>query len=369
VWGQADADALPINNYLLLLGLAFVCYGLLVALLIHRRSPRRTLQWLMIVALLARAVTLCGPHRYNSDVWRYLWDGHLLASGVNPYAYSPDDNRLNAVREPMIYAQLNPDYNHLHTVYGPVAMTAFAMCDIGSADRAWNVRVMMTLGDIATIMLLILLLRRLRIPESWALVYALNPLLIDSFAERGQMEGLLLPLLVLSLLLLTYRRCLMSGIVLALCLHVKIVAVVLIPLFLVGWLRVEKKRGLIRGTAGLLSCGFMVGVPLMLAGPDAIQGLVGYASHWRTNAGLFVLIESYLGTLVAQVFAIIGLLSVTFWLVFQAEMLRVNAMRSSASATTVTKPENKIDANLTLLIGSMGLVLLTVLLLAPAVFP
>ncbi len=389
-WGHADSIPLPIDVYLLLLGLAFVVYGCSVAMLMRRRLSRRVLQWLMIVALLGRAVTLCGPHRYNSDVWRYLWDGHVLASDLNPYAYPPDDERLDAVRDPALYSKLNPAYSHLHTVYGPVAVAAFALCGLGPSDPAWNVRALMTLGDISTVALLTLLLRRLRISESWALVYALNPLLIDSFAQRGQMEGLLLPLLVLAVLLLVRRRCLTSGVALALCVHVKIVAVVLAPLFLVGWLRVAQKRGLTRGWLGLLSCGFLGCIPLMMAGPKAAQGLMQYASGWRTNASVFAVIESTLGTSVAQATAVMGLSFVTMWLVVRAAkgsgtncakhpkgrsgnwfltpLLRA-AEKPFVSEMTATEAENVDQAELTSLIGGMGLVFASLLMFAPAVFP
>ena len=33
---------------------------------------------------------------FDSDVWRYLWDGHVWAHGVNPYLHAPADPELDA---------------------------------------------------------------------------------------------------------------------------------------------------------------------------------------------------------------------------------------------------------------------------------
>ena len=102
-----------------------------------------------------------------------------------PRAHAPADPALDAIRDGAIYPRLNPAYNQIHTVYGPVATVAFAGCVRAPGDAVWNVRVLMTLCDLLTLGVLLLLLGRCGLSRAWALVYALNPLLLDSFAQRG----------------------------------------------------------------------------------------------------------------------------------------------------------------------------------------
>lgn len=64
------------------------------------------------VALLALAVQLPGvltPPRSSTDAWRYVWDGRVTLSGTSPYKYVPLDDRLAALRDPILFPGLTPD--------------------------------------------------------------------------------------------------------------------------------------------------------------------------------------------------------------------------------------------------------------------
>ncbi|MHB1556993.1 MAG: hypothetical protein ACYC61_05895 [Isosphaeraceae bacterium] len=341
-WGRGARSPLPIDLYLVLVGIAFAAYLVLLALIVRGRLPGWILRGLMAAAVLTRVVTLLGPHRENSDVWRYLWDGNVLAHGFNPHAHVPADPALEAIRDPSIYDRLNPSYDVIHTVYGPLAGLAFAACASVPWDRPEAVRIVMTSGDLAALVLLVAFLRRTGLPEEWALVHGLNPLVIDSFAQRGQMDGLLLPLLVLVPLLLQGRRPALAGGVLAAAVLVKVVAVVMVPLILVG--RAEGGIRRIPFLAGFIAVG-LLGAPVLVAsGPGAISGLLRYAAEWRTNAALFPLIEALGGTLIARGLSILGLVCVL-------------AMLARGCETPVDLP------------ARAALAFFAVLLWAPAVFP
>jgi len=298
-WGRPNAAPLPIDLYLGLLGATFLPYALLVRSVTREAMPGRVCQFLMVVAIAARLVTLAGPHRTNSDLWRYVWDGHVLARGYNPFAHAPADPALDPIRDPGLFGHLNPAYNGIRTVYGPVAVASFALTAVVPGDPAATVRWMMVAGDVATIVLLIALLRHYRMPESWALVYALNPLLIDALAQRGQMEGLLLPLLVAVVLLEARDQTLLAGAALATAVMVKVVAVLLVPLLLIAWLR-RGRTAAARGVLGLLIMGAVAAIPLATAGLESSAGLLTYASAWHTNGSIFDLAAMVVGDSTAR---------------------------------------------------------------------
>lgn len=64
------------------------------------------------IALLALAVQLPGvltPPHSSSDAWRYVWDGRVQLSGTSPYRYVPLDDRLAALRDPILFPGLAPN--------------------------------------------------------------------------------------------------------------------------------------------------------------------------------------------------------------------------------------------------------------------
>lgn len=108
-WGHGGAAPVPVDLHIALLGSAFLCYSVIVAVVLRRELDRRVLTGLIIRAVTLRMLVLLGPHRHNSEVWRYLWDGHLLASGHNPWTHVPDDPAPSSLSHRGCDCDLGPD--------------------------------------------------------------------------------------------------------------------------------------------------------------------------------------------------------------------------------------------------------------------
>jgi alpha-1,6-mannosyltransferase len=67
-----------------LMGLALAAY----AWLLHSRLP---LRWGLGAALLLRLLWLPAAPALSDDVYRFRWDGLLVAHGVNPFRFRPDE--------------------------------------------------------------------------------------------------------------------------------------------------------------------------------------------------------------------------------------------------------------------------------------
>ena len=61
-----------------------------------------------LVALVAQLPGLLSPPRSSSDAYRYVWDGRVQLSGTSPYRYAPLDDRLAALRDPVLFPGLGP---------------------------------------------------------------------------------------------------------------------------------------------------------------------------------------------------------------------------------------------------------------------
>ena len=67
---------------------------------------------------------MLAPPYLSSDIYRYIWDGRVIAAGINPYRYVPSDPHLAALRDPEIFPEINRG-NYARTIYPPVAQAIF----------------------------------------------------------------------------------------------------------------------------------------------------------------------------------------------------------------------------------------------------
>lgn len=121
---------------LLWLPVAFILFG--VGAFLVMRLPRRPAGVLIAMGAVALPVVAAvGPPRGSDDLYRYIWDGRVQASGLDPYRYAPDDQHLAFLRDPFLW----PAQSHwcvpsgctlvnrptVHTIYPPVAEALFAV--------------------------------------------------------------------------------------------------------------------------------------------------------------------------------------------------------------------------------------------------
>src|SRR6185503_521299 len=72
--------------------------------------------------------TVLVPQRpyLSSDVYRYVWDGHVQAQGVNPYRNVPEAVELSSLRDDRIFPNINLEDRRWLSPYPPVAQIVFA---------------------------------------------------------------------------------------------------------------------------------------------------------------------------------------------------------------------------------------------------
>lgn len=73
-----------------------------------RATGRRLLVVVFLAALGAQLPGLLAPPRSSSDAYRYVWDGRVQLAGTSPYRYAPLDDRLAALRDPVLFPGLSP---------------------------------------------------------------------------------------------------------------------------------------------------------------------------------------------------------------------------------------------------------------------
>ncbi len=256
---------------------------------------RSALLLILAGAAFLRLVVLSGTMPENPDLGRHLWEGRVLLEGFNPYAAAPADGIYDPLRDRLaaegdrLYSGDWLYYAHVRSVYGPVATALFALPHLLPLDRVLCLRLIMTCLDFLTILLLVRMAGRLGLAPALVVVYAWNPVCLNSFADRGQVDAALVFLIVLSTLWALQRRPTAAGLAFAAALLTKLSPLLLIfPL-----LRVSGRRF---GLACLVAV--LVGVlPFVGAGLGGLQGFLTFADQWQHNDSVYSLLLLALGPL------------------------------------------------------------------------
>lgn len=276
--------------------------GAAMALIYGLKNTNLSRSWLyglLGLSLLYRALFIGSVPIYEDDWNRYLWDGASAAQGVNPYAYAPKEIIEGANSENPQIRKLNKfdsetgdityriNYPELRTIYPPgaqVVFTAAALIDPLNLDV---LRGLYILIDVLTLFLLIKTLQAYERDPKWALLYALNPLLIYSGFNVAHMDVILVPLILLTMLWVKRRAPIKAATALSLAAAVKLWPLLLAPIFFRAWRRSPVFYLGIAALTAVLSAIF--NLPLLLSiGDDS--GLVAYSGEWQRSSFIFPLI-------------------------------------------------------------------------------
>ena len=280
--------------------LAGAAYCIAVSRLGRDRLPRRVL-WAF--AILFRLIFLTTSPTLSDDVYRYIWDGHLLGERVNPYALEVNSPALDAYSIPQ-RAQVN--HNWMASPYLPVAQLFFGSVTRIAPQSVLAFQIASVVLDLFTGWLLVRILKQVALPRIHALIYLWNPLVVVEFSHGAHVDALMLFFITLALYFIV---CVPDGpsrqwwlytsaIALAAATLTKGLPLIVAPFFLRrwGWRRLIVYVTILVGV--LASCA--VGAGWGLFGALDGRGLFGalriYLNGWSFNSGINYWLETGLSS-------------------------------------------------------------------------
>jgi hypothetical protein len=174
--------------------------GLLTIVATHlaERVPIDRALWLtFVLGLMLRAYVLLFDPLLSSDIYRYVWDGRVQAAGINPYRYLPADEALAFLRDGTIFPHINRADTAV-TIYPPVAQFFFLL--VTRIGETVTVMRLALLGcEAVTVVLIMLMLRRMNRPVTRVIAYLWHPLPLWEIANSGHVDALMVALMLLGL--------------------------------------------------------------------------------------------------------------------------------------------------------------------------
>ena len=285
--GDLARPGVPWRFFVLLsaAGLAYLAAVPLFGSVPARFRPR--LFWSVTIAT-KLAVLWMAP---GDDIWRYMWEGHIQHSGLNPYLLAPDSPRLESLRTAW-WEHVN--HRHWAAIYPPGAELAFRlMTQWGAAVAIFKCSFLAL--DLGTVYMLL----RMHVgparhrDTAW---YAWCPLVAAMFAGAAHFDSMLVFLLTAALWALhradpmnrqrpSWPWLLLSGLALGAAISVKVIPALLLPL-LVFHLR-GRFVALLPGLAIPPLLALAYGFPQV----DILANLRDFANVTRTNDFLWWAVE------------------------------------------------------------------------------
>ena len=289
-----------------------VVYGLLVRALLYAAPEQppavSTERWerLLLIAL-ALAVAFRVPLVIrkvspSNDMVRYVWDGRIQALGYNPYTVLPSDPAL---------AHTHTDETrqmpslHDRTPY-PAAAQLFFRVMVAIDDSPNAMKLALVACDLLTTVVLLAWLRECGRSQWLALLYAWNPLVILEIAHSGHIDALGALWIAVSAWMLSTSRGLRAAIALAVAVGVKLLPIVLLPLY---WKRV-RVRDAVAGIAVLL----LFYLPYAGGGALPLGAVPNVVEYVRFNGPLFKWLAALFTPKGAALAAVAGGLAVAAWM-------------------------------------------------------
>lgn len=262
----------------------------------------------LFAGIILRVLLIFSWPKLSQDVYRFLWDGGLLAQGISPYAYTP--NML--VHQQELVGLIIPNSEQLFndmgalsagnfSNYPPLKQLIFALPHWlgvnGILAQISILRIVIILADLGVFFLGRRLLLNRGLNPQYINWYFLNPLIILELSGNVHFEGVMAVAILASLLFLTRKKYLYSGILLSIGVGIKLIPLMFVPVigaFIVRDLdknnRIKPLFWFVSGLIGTLGLTFF---PLLST--ETLTNYVATTGLWFTkfefNASIYYLLR------------------------------------------------------------------------------
>jgi len=264
----------------------FIVYYLQV-----KRAENNSIFGFQLVGILLRLIFLLSIPKLSDDYFRFIWDGHLLSNGLNPFHALPTDVALDFTNKDALLDGMNsPNY---YTVYPPLAQWIYGISAYLSPQSIFgsiiSMRAIILLAEIGNIMLLPRLLGVLKMDVKNALWYILNPLVIVELTGNLHFEGIVIFFFLLSLFLLIRSRFNLAMISWAFSAATKLIPIFLMPILISKFgLKKSIQMGIV-----MLAIFIILWVPFLDARmfSNFLESINLYYATFEFNASIYYLVR------------------------------------------------------------------------------
>lgn len=332
--GSVTADHPVITLCLALMTAGLAWFAMIFHLRKIKISATTVIALCLLLGLGLRFLFFGSTPVYENDYKRYLWDGSVVASGENPYRFSPAEvfeaGKIGAKSVPdltrLALRSNEADYlageinsPKLTTIYPPAAQAVFTAAYWIAPYQKWGLKLVFLIIEILGLAALLAALRARELSLLWSAAYWLNPIIIFTTYNGLHMDVLLVTPLMAAVLWVG-RHPMRAAIMLSLAAAVKIWPLLLAPVLFRGW---RHRPRLYAGIAALVGGLTLLSLAPMLLSLNSDSGLAAYSANWTNSSFLFPGLRDGLGVVfedpdrMARYLVALILTAMSLWLGFR----------------------------------------------------
>ena len=211
--------------------------------------------WLLAgIGIIFRLLFIAILPNLSQDFYRFIWDGRLIAQGISPYLFTPENyiedasNSFGAIinQAQKLYKGMGSLNGSHFSNYPPVNQLCFAVASVFAGKSILGsvvvMRIILIAADIGILFIGRKLLLKLHLNPNQIFWYFLNPFIIIELTGNLHFEGVMLFFLIASLYLLHQKKWLGSACLLGISVSVKLIPLLFIPLYY-RWFSTDLNKG------------------------------------------------------------------------------------------------------------------------------
>lgn len=287
----------PRENFSQFISLYFVAFIAFYVLWLNRQQWN--FSFFLGLAVIVRLLLLFAVPELSNDFYRFIWDGELMVSGINPYAHVPNE----LISQQPFYSDL---YSRTlwhgmgelsqanYSCYPVLNQLFFALPAYLFDSIEYNVifyKVMLILADLGVIWIGRKILLFLQKPVHLIWLYALNPFVILEFTGNLHFEGVMIFFLLMGMYAVLKNNWMLAAVGFACAIQIKMIPLLLLP-FMLKKLRWQNALGFVSFTLFLV-----IGFSLLLLNQAFYENMMTsvnlYFHTFEFNASVFNLIREY----------------------------------------------------------------------------
>lgn len=267
------------------LGVFFLCKNQWHRKDLHSITSKEStfLFWAIVLffALVFRVQVLLAFPFLADDFQRYLFDGKLILSGINPYAVQPlSFPELGGAEIP------KPD---IKTIYPPLAEGLFTVA-AWLGGTLWHWRLMNLIPDLLGAVVFYRLLNRHRLPGYWIVLWLWNPLILKEGLHAAHLDIWTLFAVLLFVYWAEQGRLKVAALSLAAAVLLKLIPLVLLPVWLTQLSSHRERLTVLGVISSVIAVGFVWFLPW-----HPFANLAVFLQHIQGYGVLFQVIQSGFG--------------------------------------------------------------------------
>ncbi len=278
----------PVINYAIVYITSSILFVLMCWFILKYNIPVNYIFSLIAVALILR-IALISFHPIGSDdYYRYVWDGKVLANGINPYEFAPNDTALTKLHSSIIPARVN--YPDMKTIYPPLAQLFFYLSYKIGGESFIGIKLLLFLFDLMTMFGIFLIIKKLKMDYKNILIYVLSPLPLFQFFIDAHVDGFGLPLLIFAIFFYIDNKKTLSYIFIGLSICVKPLGLILLPIIFFNEKAFSER---IKAIIIPVAITALMYIPFIFTG-SPFQALMQFTENWTFNGIIFDLLDSFI---------------------------------------------------------------------------